>query len=471
MIYDANVDGENISTETIYDVCVIGAGAAGITIANALSNAGKKIALCEAGGRDFSEESQENYKGEVSGDPYFELDFGRKRFLGGSTNCWNGWCRSFEEGDFNRTYLGEKYKWPLDYKELLKYRKAACDILEVEDDYQSVDIEQSKLKKIKFQHSPPVRFNKKFESQLSQSKNISLFINANLVDIDGEKNLIKAAYFQNYKNYNFFIKAKKFVFAMGGIENPRYLLWFAKKYQSKFFDASTPIGKYWMEHPHFTLGSALVDKSISNHRFYSLTYEAQKQSKILGCGFRFTEYSTKGTKELIRNLLCAAPKHGAKIAELANKNLICGIKFRAVWEQDPVDSNSVTLTTKTDRHGIPRVHLHQLKSNFDRKTVKESVRAFNDWLLESDIGRIQLHRWMIDDLAYPILDEIAVHHHMGGTRMFDNSRLGVVDKNCKVYGSNNLYMAGCSIFTTSGHNNPTLPIVQFALRLSDHLKL
>ena len=50
-----------------------------------------------------------------------------------------------------------------------------------------------------------------------------------------------------------------------------------------------------------------------------------------------------------------------------------------------------------------------------------------------------------------------------------NSKFGVVDQNCKVFGSKNIFVAGSSIFTTGGYNNPTLPIVQFSLRLADHL--
>ena len=56
-----------------------------------------------------------------------------------------------------------------------------------------------------------------------------------------------------------------------------------------------------------------------------------------------------------------------------------------------------------------------------------------------------------------------------GTRMHNNIKFGVVDSNCRVHGSKNLYIAGSSVFTTGGHNNPTLPIVQLALRLGDHL--
>ena len=160
----------------------------------------------------------------------------------------------------------------------------------------------------------------------------------------------------------------------------------------------------------------------------------------------------------------------AKIAKLVDKNFVCGIKFRAAWEQSPADMSSVSLTNKTDRFGISQANLTWIKNTLDRKTIKESIKVFNEWFLNDDIGRIQLDNWLVNDLNYPENDELGGQHHMGGTRMSDNSKYGVVDKNCKVFGSKNLYIAGSSIFVTGGHNNPTLPIVQFSLRLSEHIK-
>ena len=79
-----------------------------------------------------------------------------------------------------------------------------------------------------------------------------------------------------------------------------------------------------------------------------------------------------------------------------------------------------------------------------------------------------LKNWVFDNYNFPD-NSRGGQHHMGGTRMHKNSTYGVVDSNCKVFGIQNLYIAGSSIFTTGGHNNPTLPIVQFSLRLADHL--
>jgi len=70
---------------------------------------------------------------------------------------------------------------------------------------------------------------------------------------------------------------------------------------------------------------------------------------------------------------------------------------------------------------------------------------------------------------YPTNQELAGHHHMGGTRMSDDPQKGVVDRDCRVHGMRNLYVGGSSVFATSGQCNPTTTIVALAARLGDHL--
>ena len=102
MIIDLNIQNNKDIPNFLYDVCIIGAGAAGITVANELGASGLKIALIEAGSTEFTEESQDLYQGKITGDPYLPLDVTRLRYLGGSTNHWGGMCRTFEEVDFDR---------------------------------------------------------------------------------------------------------------------------------------------------------------------------------------------------------------------------------------------------------------------------------------------------------------------------------------------------------------------------------
>ena len=150
----------------------------------------------------------------------------------------------------------------------------------------------------------------------------------------------------------------------------------------------------------------------------------------------------------------------------------------SIYEQEKVDYVSNTnpptypdgLDTEIFSFEALKIAHDQAKKPFDRETMIKSVAEFNQWLVDSDNGRVQLVDWITQDGNYPTNDQLlGGHHHMGGTRMHKSLKFGVVDSNCKVHGSENLYIAGSSVFTTGGHNNPTLPIVQLSLRLADHL--
>ena len=469
MFTDLNNSGSIEDSYSGYDATIIGAGAAGITLALKLSAEGKKVALIEAGGFEYSEESQQVYRAKIVGDPYFELDVARLRYFGGSTNHWAGWCRTFEPEDFNRGYLGDKYKWPIDFEELDQYRAEACEILEISSEFQDAIPSRSDVESISFNFSPPVRFSTKYFGTLVANPLVHVFLNSNLVDVAFSGERLTSIKIASYNGSLSSVSSRNFIFAMGGIENSRYLLWLKSKYGNSFLSDVSPIGSYWMEHPHFSLGRAIIDKRKVSEKFYSISAQAQFDEGILNCGLRVEQLNEHVTKAMIKDVLCIAPSLGQKLFSLFDKNWVCGVVFRAAWEMSPEIRNKISLDTENDRFGIPKPILNWTKSELDRKTLISSVERFNKWLLLIDGGRIQLDSWIINNEDYPIDDELAGYHHMGGTRMHATEEYGVVDENCRVYGSSNLYVAGSSIFTTGGHNNPTLPIVQFALRLAKHL--
>ena len=94
--------------------------------------------------------------------------------------------------------------------------------------------------------------------------------------------------------------------------------------------------------------------------------------------------------------------------------------------------------------------------------------------LFAEAYRLRLMRGLEDWLADPAGgwgdDLQGGYHHMGTTRMADDPKEGVVDRDCRVHGIANLYIAGSSVFPTGGYANPTLTIVALALRMADHLK-
>ena len=151
------------------------------------------------------------------------------------------------------------------------------------------------------------------------------------------------------------------------------------------------------------------------------------------------------------------------------KEYQCGATIQSEFEQFPVPENRVELGLRMDAFGIPLSQLYWKKADTERKTALSAARLMGEAMIEKDIGRLRIRNYLIDGGAWPQDDQSAGCHHMGGTRMSDSPTTGVVDKNCKVFGMNNLYIGGSSVFTTGGHANPTYTNVKLALRLGDHL--
>lgn len=107
-----------------------------------------------------------------------------------------------------------------------------------------------------------------------------------------------------------------------------------------------------------------------------------------------------------------------------------------------------------------------------KKAAFDTAKAF----VKSGTGRIRLERWLLEDeVKIPGYGDgassiVAGPHHLCTTRMAEHPEEGVVDKNHKIFGNDDLYMAGSSVFSTGGFSNPTGVIVQSSLRLADHLK-
>jgi choline dehydrogenase-like flavoprotein len=137
-------------------------------------------------------------------------------------------------------------------------------------------------------------------------------------------------------------------------------------------------------------------------------------------------------------------------------------------QQTPNPESRVTLADAVDALGMPRARLDWRLSEQDLRTIERGHE-----LLGQELGRAGLGR-----LFFPgaesgrawVRDVFGGNHHMGTTRMHPEPRRGVVDASCRVHSLSNLYVAGSSVFPTSGYANPTLTIVALALRLADHVK-
>ena len=126
MYLDARQLPDNTTIEA--ELCVIGAGAAGITIAREMLGGKYRVVLLESGGFDMDIANQSLYEGKNIGLPYEDLHKIRSRYFGGSTNCWGGWCRPLDTIDFEKRDWIPYSGWPFDRTALEPYYTRAHDI-------------------------------------------------------------------------------------------------------------------------------------------------------------------------------------------------------------------------------------------------------------------------------------------------------------------------------------------------------
>ena len=475
------LEASGLGAEAQFDYCIIGSGPAGITLALELEPTGRRIALLEAGDESATADSQALYEGSVVGDPYFPLMGARLRCFGGSSTHWGGWCRHLDEADFLAKPYCANTGWPIRKSDLDPYAPKAHRYLDLGEFRPNRPLPGSGLEEFHVPVAAEKAWGQRFRDRIYRSPNIHLVLKANVTSLNTNGSAITSVNVMDYAGNRRTVRAGKHVLATGGIENSRLLLWSNVLANGALIRHSRTLGKYWMEHPHFTLGEAFLMKDAEldpkEHEsglkvlFVSPTVETMMARKVLGCGLRLQSAYDGTTKEMIAALACAAPGLGRWVANLFSRNLICGVRIHAAWEQQPLERNRIELSDERDRLGMPKVSLHWRKSELDRQTARAAVEVLGQYCARENLGRVHMVGWLLDGTAYPSEhEEIAGYHHMGGTRMASNAGDGIVDRDCKVFDQENLYIAGSSVFPTGGHGNPTFSIVQLAARLAEHLK-
>lgn len=157
--------------------------------------------------------------------------------------------------------------------------------------------------------------------------------------------------------------------------------------------------------------------------------------------------------------------------EFASKGLpkkLTGLRIKAIVEQVPDRESRVTLSDKTDRFGTPLARVDWKINDLERTTLLRISELAREAIVAAGMPAPRFAEW-IDTRRIEDAVIIDMCHTAGTTRMSDDPRTGVVDRDCRIHGLDNLYVCGGSVFPTAGHTNPTLMFVSFALRLAEHL--
>lgn len=476
MYLDANLHGFKAG-DIHCDIAIVGAGPAGITLAQAFKNTSLQICLLESGGFEVNENAQQLSTGSVTADsPAVETDYiaqHSQRLFGGTGSVWGGYCREMDALDFEQRELPFLHSWPLRKQDLQPYYPWKP----LEHRYDSAEIPDSHLV-IQYYEKLIYPFHQVHRQEFSADGNITVILNATVRDMIlyrdssiAHLNVVNTGSPTEPASKSFQVNAKIYILACGGVGNVKLLLNSNSVAKNGIGNRHDQVGRYFMEHPHFQFYTPpallwLADKDASwlhrDERYKPAFYLSEKvirEQKLLNfCAMISTPFDNNsqfsGSKMYRPNFAGLSEKTGA----------FYSMAFRC--EQRPNPESRVTLSKEKDALGLRRTHLHWQMTKEDQSSLLRSIQLLVENLGRSSLGRVRL---MLDEKNL-WSTMVGGGHLMGTTRMSDSAEQGVVDQDCKVHNMDNLYLAGSSVFASSGVSNPTLTIMALSRRLAAHLK-
>ena len=255
------------------DACIVGAGAAGITLAHELRNSGKQVVLLEGGGTRLDSSIQDLYKGEVvNPEQHGPLDQYRQRRFGGTTAVWGGRCAPFTAIDFEERSWVPYSGWPIHKRDLDYYYVRAhqyCELGEYSYEvptalphqpkemipgFHANDVRTDQL----WRFSPPTHFGKAFIGALNQSRNISVYLNSNCLKIRLQQNGGSVDHLQVVSADKMFsVRAQLYVLATGGLEATRLLLVSNDVHRRGIGNDRDLVGRFYLSHMTGDVGEVL----------------------------------------------------------------------------------------------------------------------------------------------------------------------------------------------------------------------
>jgi choline dehydrogenase-like flavoprotein len=500
-------DGTEITT----GICIVGAGAAGITLAREFNRSGMACALLESGGTEFDGKTEELYDGDNIGRPFLDLTTCRLRYFGGTTNHWAGWCLPLDPIDFE-TREGMPFRgWPFAHSALEPwYRRAqvVCQIGPFDYAPGNWGIARTKLPapfrgphfvpRI-IQLSPPTRFAIAYGPELQSSPNINVFLQANACrfETNAAGSKVESVSVRTLSGRGFKVTAKVFVVAAGGIENARLLLASGPTEGQGVGDGRDLIGRFFMTHICFWAGLlAVADPPtdfyfdpgyVRTHRdgavsrtfvpFVGLSEETMRQHQLPNIKL-FWIYEVLGASsagETLTDLPSVLHDVEGRPQYVNSKVFrregvpVTGTKIHLDLEPVPNRDSRIRLSRERDAVGMRKVAVDWNITPEDKRNAAAVLRLLGAEVARTGFGRVRSFLEDGDDETWPA-DMYGDQHHMGTTRMHRDPALGVVNEDCRVHGIANLYVAGSSVFPTAGAAHPTLTITALALRLADYLK-
>jgi choline dehydrogenase-like flavoprotein len=515
------------------DVCIVGAGAAGITLAIELTRAGREVCLLESGDFVPDHDTQSLHDLESIGYPPRANYMSRARYFGGSCNLWAGRSMLLSEFDFSTRPWVPHSGWPIPHAELARHYPQAAEMLRLpgghrfaigahrrrmSDDERHLLDDARLTPTVSLWAPAPMRFGSTYRRALQRAPRARGGIHAKQthIHLNEAGDRVEALSVATLSGQRFVVRARTVVLACGGLENARLLLASRDRQPHGIGNRFDQVGRYFMDHPRAVFGKVrlrpgsrlpllrgfpLPDGKVQVG--LGLSQQTQRRERLLNHYLTlevevsgYTQQSYQSSVEIMKVLLRRG--HAGRRWELGKAGLgalpdmiylltprevLPHPVYRWCWlarqalprkpraesfvvvyfcEQPPDPASRVQLGPEVDRLGVNRLVLDWRIDAAVSASVLRLQQMLAERLEQTGLGHLE------NPESEPSYTDAS--HHMGTTRMSDEPRSGVVDRDGRVHGVDNLYVAGSSVFPCTGHANPTLTVVALALRLTEHLR-
>jgi choline dehydrogenase-like flavoprotein len=519
-----------------YDVCIVGSGAAGITVCAELMESGCRLCVLESGTETKTEFADSLRMVESHGIEVLRQS--RERILGGSTHTWAGLCVPLDPVDFAARGWPYHWGWPITREELVPYYKRSAErygfphLDAFEDAGPFVDNAPAEPgwrnceEKVFLRPANALRFGPKFK-HLFLTQDVDLILGATVVELPAEgsrgKTRVTAALCRDETGRTILITADRFVLAAGAIDNARLLLNSKSTVREGLGNERDQVGRYLMNHPTTdTVRVIRLREPVHWLGRYAWRPYDGGSDGIIGIRLREPQQLKEGVLNSYTRVLPHYPWTGrpeirvwrefARLARarfgdersLGGRSRLAtgGDLAHAAWEafvSMPGLLRLMVLRLIIMSHRNPRVTMIDLLNFVEMEPRPENRITLTDDrdALDMPIPRVvhelsqrdleslhRLHEQIAMDLEamgcggelVGTPDELAkaewidLYHYLGTTRMGTDPEHSVVNPDLRVHTVDNLYVAGGSVFPTSGCANPTMTIVALSIRLAEHLR-
>ncbi|HZC42718.1 MAG TPA: GMC family oxidoreductase [Acidobacteriaceae bacterium] len=506
----------------VADVCIVGAGAAGIVLASQLMRVGKRVLLLESGGSKEDETFQQLNRSARTGQALKSVHAGRFRALGGTTIRWGGQIQEMQERDFDARPGIPGSGWPILRSTLTPYYERALEaegllpVLRTDEEVwresgSAAPNLSSDLIPYFTRWCPEPNFARLYRDTLP-STNICVVLHATVCELmmNDAADAVLGLRCKNLAGSEHVFHAPAYVLCAGMIETIQLLLQPLEKGEAPW-QKNGWLGRHVQSHIDYNSAKLVdVDRKRMEQVFpnvylkrrkyqpkFRVSEERQRADETLNIAGAISfislgsvERDVRQMKSAARNFLrgnwTAIGKRDTlpalrRLPILAQLAYSFYVSHRAYWpqdvtywlrvhcEQEPLSASRITLSPERDAMGMFRTRIDWQVSPLEWKTIQRFTQMAQRALENAGLARLEPQQELAFEDGYRQVTFDDSYHWMGGTRMASSAADGVVDTDLKLHGVRNAYVCSASVYPTSGFANPVHTLLALAIRLADHL--